>query len=251
MTITEEIRQYLAGNPQPFSRKELIQYLRSKGHSNSIGSIAQVLNGFFESGQVVRISRGCYAPSYDHSHQRPFHCHPSDEVKDISALLKEKYPFTDYIVWDARVVTPFMQHVPNVRRIIVEIERIAVQTAFEDIRSHTDRFVFVDPTKDVLDNYSWGKDVVIVKPLVSQSPKEVVEGVPSPKLEKILVDILCDEDLSYTRGIESLYIYEAALATHPISDRRLLRYAGRRNRTDEVKKLLNECKYDTSGKQDH
>lgn len=40
MTVTEEIRQYLAGNPQPFSRKELIQHLRTKGHNNSTGSIS-------------------------------------------------------------------------------------------------------------------------------------------------------------------------------------------------------------------
>lgn len=247
MNVTEEIRHYLSGNPKPFSRKELIQYLRAKGHDNSIGSITQVLNRFFETGEVVRISRGCYAPADDRNHLRPFQCRPSDEVKGISDLLKERFPFTGFIVWDASAVTPFMQHVPNVRRIIVEIERIAVQAAFEDIRAHTQRVVFVDPTKDVLDNYSWGKDVVIVKPLVSQSPIEEVDGVPSPKLEKILVDILCDEDLSYARGIESFHVYESALATHPINARMLIRYAGRRNRADEVKKLLNDCNYDTSG----
>ena len=47
---------------------------------------------------------------------------------------------------------------------------------------------------------------LIVKPLVSEAPTQEVEGVSSPRLEKLLVDILCDKDFFYLQGQEAAYI---------------------------------------------
>ena len=62
---------------------------------------------------------------------------------------------------------------------------------------------YLNPSKDfVYDNIDLSKEAVIVKPLISESPLLDFKGVRTPHLEKILVDIYCDDDLDYLHGSE-------------------------------------------------
>ena len=50
----------------------------------------------------------------------------------------------------------------------------------------------------------------IVKPLVSESPIQEVNGINVPRIEKLLVDIQCDRDFFYLQEQESLYMMQNA-----------------------------------------
>jgi hypothetical protein len=78
-----------------------------------------------------------------------------------------------------------------------------------------------------------------VKPLVTESPVAEVNGVPSPMLEKLLVDILKDSDFDYLHGAEYDYMLENAISQYRISTSRLTRYARRRGTQAIIQNKIN------------
>ena len=81
-------------------------------------------------------------------------------------------------------------------------------------------------TRDYID---LGKPVVIVKPLVTESPLTQNNDIMVPTLEKLLVDLCKDEDFYFLQGVEETYIMENARSLYGINENRLNRYAKRRN----------------------
>jgi len=43
---------------------------------------------------------------------------------EMAQYLKKRYPLADFCIWDAASVIPFMLHVPNIKMIIVDVERL-------------------------------------------------------------------------------------------------------------------------------
>ena len=42
----------------------------------------------------------------------------------MAQYLKKRYPLADFCIWDAASVIPFMLHVPNIKMIIIDVERL-------------------------------------------------------------------------------------------------------------------------------
>ena len=99
--------------------------------------------------------------------------------------------------------------------------------------------VFLSPDADFVADYiHLDQASLIVKPLVSEAPTQEIEGVSSPRLEKLLVDILCDKDFFYLQGQEAAYIFEKATQIYGIKTDQLMRYASRRNAKSKIEQLL-------------
>jgi hypothetical protein len=91
-----------------------------------------------------------------------------------------------------------------------------------------------------MENYVLGSpEAIIVKTLISEAPLQNVQTMPVPTLEKILVDLYSDSDIFYfLQGKEMLTIFENALEKYTVNIDRLLRYAARRNRKEELQKII-------------
>jgi hypothetical protein len=84
-------------------------------------------------------------------------------------------------------------------------------------------------------------DSILISRLVTQSPQKTVHGVPSPKLEKILVDIFVDGDkFYYFQGEELTRIFESVFSTYWINEKTLFRYAGRRMVGEKLRQFIRE-----------
>ena len=100
---------------------------------------------------------------------------------------------------------------------------------------------FLSPKEDIMSDYiRLDKKAFIIKPLVSESPLQEVNGMKVPSLEKLLVDIQCDKDFFYLQGQEGLYMMRNALAHYNVNVDMLLRYASRRNIRVQIKQCLQE-----------
>lgn len=104
----------------------------------------------------------------------------------------------------------------------------------------TSSLILRDSEKSTLTRLAAGREIVVVTPQVSQAPVEVLDGITVPTLEKILVDILSDNALHALTGSEAYAIYSTAFDRYAVSRKTLLRYAGRRNRTDAVNTIMKE-----------
>ena len=67
-----------------------------------------------------------------------------------------------------------------------------------------------------------------------------------PRIEKILVDALGDNELFFAGGSEIYNIYEYAFERNNVNMSKLLRYASRRNRKDKVEHIINTINNDKS-----
>ena len=66
----------------------------------------------------------------------------------------------------------------------------------------------------------------------------MVDGCTVPRIEKILVDAIADNELLFAGGFEIYSIYEYALERNNVNMSKLLRYASRRNRKEKVERII-------------
>ena len=83
---------------------------------------------------------------------------------------------------------------------------------------------------------------IFVKPLITESPTLLNEGVMVPTLEKLLVDLQKDQDFFYLQEAEGLNIFSNALSLYTINENRLLRYASRRGIRKEIETIIQSIK---------
>lgn len=164
---------------------------------------------------------------------------PRPDTADLARKIKKRYPLADFCIWDAGSVAPFMLHVPNVKMTIVDVERFLLPSFFDAIKEMCpDQAVLLNPTEDEYYKYGSHRASIVVNPLYTESPLEIVDGIVVPTAEKVLVDIVANPEFFYLQGSEATTIYSNVLRDCHISIPRLKRYARRRRCIDEVEKRL-------------
>ena len=78
--------------------------------------------------------------------------------------------------------------------------------------------------------------------MVTESPLETIEKLKTPSLEKILVDIFSNEMWESLQGYELVRIFENATNRYSINKSKLLRYATRKGKKEEIINFLNTNK---------
>jgi len=69
----------------------------------------------------------------------------------------------------------------------------------------------------------------------------MLEGFNTPSIEKILVDVAGDVEFDFLQGAEITYFYSNVIERHNINKSKLIRYATRRGRRQEVEQLFNNA----------
>ena len=81
-------------------------------------------------------------------------------------------------------------------------------------------------------------DFILIKPMVSESPIFEDKGVHVPELEKLLVDH--DSDKEYAAYTDDMLQkeFQRAFELYPVNTSRLLRYAGRKGKKEEIQSRI-------------
>lgn len=160
-------------------------------------------------------------------------------IRSIFKKLKKEFPFAKFCVWDTLMINEFMQHQPNRNMILVETDKEITNSAFYFLRE-IKKSVFVEPTADILEKYVVNeKEIVVVKPMVSEAPIQHVNDVETATIEKMLVDIFSDDIIfSAQQGVEMRTIFKNAFDKYTINQSKMLRYADRRRKKDEISKFV-------------
>jgi len=134
-----------------------------------------------------------------------------------------------------------MLHIPKSSETIVEVEKGSEESVFYFV-SESYKNVFLNPSSDILEKYADdSQGTIIIKNLITDSPLQTVDDVQIPSIEKIIVDLILDNDLfSHYQGRDLKAIIEKAYQYNSINEDRLYRYAQRRGKRDFVKKLIEQ-----------
>ena len=235
MTGVDTLILELASKQEIFTLKEAYQCCHVSLDEEKT-KIRKRLSVLASSGKLVRKGSGTYALS-----DKPiFRPNVSNGVKDLYESLKKNYPFTKICVSEGPWISPLLHHLASNQTIYVEVEKDASEFVFDRLKSDGVK-AFYKPDADMMYRYvNLDERNVFVKNLVSEAPLQKIDGIPVSTLEKILVDIYCDQDFSYLQGSEYVRIAENAMTIFNINKTKLLRYAKRRGVKEELEKIYNE-----------
>ena len=238
MTAVNQIIDIAKKQDGIFTRKDLLNVVRSGMKNISEGSLVVLLNRMIAENKIIRVSYGKYKLNEDLKHE--FLYEPNEFMLSLNKHIKEIFPFIDYCIWQPSVFASMMLHVPAVRTTLVDVEREAMESVFMSLQNVESEIpIFLNPSQEDVDRYSTNRDLIIVRPLVKEAPLDVINGCPVPTLEKMLVDAISDKELQHLQGNELYTIYSNAFSDYAIKKTRLLRYAARRNRKQKVEQIIN------------
>lgn len=165
----------------------------------------------------------------------------SKKLQEIYDKVKEQFPFLNLCIWETSWLNEFMVHQPGKFMTIVEVENGTEESVFYHLKTIYN-YVFIKPNRQELEWYVYdSNDSIIVKKLVSQAPVLQSKKIATPKLEKVLVDVLAEKDFYYPyQGQELINIYENAFRYYKISLKSLNRYADRRKCSNMVKNFFKQ-----------
>lgn len=190
-------------------------------------------------GVLYRVGRGSYSLSETYY----FKPEVSRSLKLLFGVVKNQFPYLNICVWNTKLINEFMLHQPGRFHTILEVDKDATESVFYKLKDQG-RDVFLNPSEEVFSKYVLGKkEPIVITSLITEAPLEKMNGVMSPSLEKILVDICSNVTLfSAQQGAELIRIYETAFEKYTISETKLLRYARRRNKKEVVERIINKSK---------
>lgn len=220
-------------NSDKIAVRELNLFFRKQLPNITDATISWYIHQLYKESVINRVGRGIYSLS-DKLVFRP----------DISAKLiklykkvQKAFPFIEFCVSETSWLNSFMIHQQVRHRLIVEIEKDAVESVFRKI-SEINKHVYLNPNAEIYELYISDFESIIIKTLTSQSPLKTIDGIKIPELEKILVDILSDVDLYAAQQDEKEYIYNEVYLRYNINMSKLIRYAKRRNRESQARNLM-------------
>jgi len=215
---------------------DIANFYRIAGEQIKLTNIRWRVYSLVQKGILQRVGRGkfCFGKSINYFPEI------SPKLKSLYNIILKNFPFSRVCVWHTSVFNEFMQHQTGKFYYLVEVEKDAAEAVFYFLKERN-LSVFLNPNQEILDKYiPENKDIYIVKSLVSEAPTQQIEKICTVSIEKMLVDIFCDETLfAAQQGAEMRTIFNEALRKYTVNQNRMLRYADRRKRKNDFNNYLN------------
>lgn len=241
MTTTNAILKFASIQGGTFQRKDLLFFVANHNPDIKKRAIDLQLRRLVASGVVFRKRRGVY--SIEENSLPEFIYKPSEKEKAMFMKLRTLFPFLKMCIWSPKVLSSFMLHVPNIGYCFLDVEKDGMESVFNALQGmNHERKILLLPSPTDCERYLTGTDAIVVRKLIGESPLTEVEGCIVPRIEKILVDAIDDNELLFASGSEIYNIYQYALERNNVNLNKLMRYASRRNRKEKVKQILNTIK---------
>ncbi len=218
------------------SRKQLIQSIRKDFPDWKESTVIVYLSQLKSEGEITSPSRGHYSLE----NRQTYTPYLEDDLKRIFKKAQKHFPYARICIWDTLWLNHFMRHQQFVNYRVLEVEKDASNQVFYFLSDYN-KNVFLNPDEKIFGRYiANSKDIIIIKNLISEAPTIELEKIVIPTPEKLLVDMLIDDDLFAAQQNELSFIYENALKNYTINTLQMKRYALRRNREQKVKELLDK-----------
>lgn len=233
-TLEKHIGRYFKESER-LSKQKLVISIKKDFPSWSDNTINMYLSKLKKEGVINAPSRGIY----EMDSSIPFQPNISNNLKRVFNKVKREFPYINFCIWDTVWLNDFMRHQPIKHYVVIEVEKDASESVFNFL-TEINKNVFINPDEEIFDRYIHNQDeVLIVKNMVSESPLIEKDKINIPALEKLLVDMLIDITLFSAQQNEKEFIMRSVMQKYTLNELKMRRYAVRRNRDEEIDKLIN------------
>ena len=228
MTDCEQYIIEYASKKDTFRAADLLVDATDGGFTDT--TVNWTLRKLTAEGKLFRTGRGVYSVRG----KQEFRNEPDENLIKLAKEINEKYPSVKTCFYKGTILSPLLHHLAYNALTYIEVPRELTEILFHRLKETSDK-VWLKPSREVMQNYiDLSQPGIIIKPIISDSPITVESGIPMPTLEKLLVDTLCDDGFNYLQGGEWQYMIENAYSLFTVNQSRLLRYAGRRGKLQEI-----------------
>lgn len=219
-----------------YTRKELYQLILREKPNLSESTFRWTLYDLQRKHKLFRTDYDTYMttepsilPEY-----RPFY---TDRAKKISSRLSDRFSEIEYVIFEGVLLNEFLNHQIVQNTIYIQVEKDISSYVSDTLQQEYGGIILRNPTRKEFDRY-WIRDCIVVLDLISQAPL----NTHSPHdicIEKMLVDILAEKSIAATFSPSELpTVFENIQNCYRIYMRKVNRYAGRRGKTEEVKRYM-------------
>lgn len=221
-----------------YSRQQLISLLREDTPLLKDGSYQWAIGGMLNSGEIIRTSFDEYMVAAGKSLPEYLPTY-TQLASDLLERVAAKFPYIGFTVFETVLMNDFLNHLIAQNTIFLQVEKEASAFVFRFLQDEGTENVMYKPTKKDFNLY-WTTDSVIITDMVSEAP--IASNNPHViTIEKMLVDMYCDKRIQSTYSkAEYPSVLEQVIKTYKVEKNKMFRYAGRRNKATEIKKILGE-----------
>ena len=221
-----------------YSHQELIRLLKSDYPQMRDSSYHWAVCGMLKCGSLSKIARNVYVVQNERKKPvyRPAY---SDLAAKLIAQISDKYSSVRFTVFETALMNDFLNHLVAQNTLFVQVEKEVSIFVLRFLQELGYEHLLYKPKKADYDLY-WKKDCIVVTDMISEAPLSA-SAPHEICLEKMLVDMYCDKLISsaYSKS-EYPEVLKQAMETYHIEPAKMMRYARRRGRKDEMKKILQE-----------
>ena len=227
----------LMSKKESFTREDLKEAIQMNDPNYNLENISSLLESYIKKGLVKKIGLNQYSVITD---KKGYVYTMSKELQEIHDYLLKEYSNIRFQVWEFSQLNEFLNHLLATTTYVVEVEDMFTESFFEILKEKFNH-VLLKPTCDEFFRYA-KNGTILVKKLVSESPNDI-DTPHQVRLEKILVDVVADK---FTSGLinksEVLGVYQYSFNRYIIDERKMLRYARRRNAQMSITGVLKDAK---------
>ena len=221
-----------------YTRRQLVSILQEETPMLKTGSYQWAVGEMLKNGYIVRVGFDEYMLS-GVDIQPEYEPRYSELASELLNVLEEKYSYSEFTIFETVLMNDFLNHLIAQNTVFVQFEKDLSIFAFRFLQETDFGHVLYKPSKRDFDLY-WGADCIVITDMRSEAPLSV-RAPHSITMEKMLVDIYCDRLIRETYSkAEYPSVMEHALRTYKVEKTKLLRYAGRRNKAEEIERIISE-----------
>lgn len=219
-----------------FTRNDLFEALQKENPELNYNSFKWIISELIEKHLIYRIDYNSYSQSRDVTNRiyTPLY---SENVRKLKQMIEEEYPLADFCLFESYLLNEFLNHQIANNTIIVQMEKELGGFLFDFLLEEYEGRVLYKPDKESLQRY-WNENCIIIVDRVSEAPKDK-QNPHDMTIEKLLVDIFAEPVI---RNLFSPSEYpdmvEIIMERYYVDDKKMLRYAKRRNAVEKVRKYL-------------
>ena len=219
------------GKAESITLEEIFRFYRSVPKATAHWRIYKLI----ETGVLQRIGRGLYRVGTE----TVYHPELPRNLKSIYQKIREQFPYAAICAWHTSCLNEFTIHQPGKHTLLIEVEKDVAESVFNFLNEQH-KEVFLNPSKEVYHRYVSGKkEGIVILPLISEAPTQVINNTATVTIEKILVDIFCDSVIfAPFQGNEMRNIFKTAMQKYTVNMSTLKRYAFRRGKKEELENYI-------------
>jgi hypothetical protein len=220
-----------------FETADIIAFYQHNNLALKASTVNWRIYSLIHSGVLDRVSKGKFRVGKSRNWQPEI----TPRISTIHKKLKKQFPYLTICMWNNAVFNEFMVHQLFKYYILVEVEKDAMESVFFYLKDSKFN-VALNPDKDFLYLYFSGlHECIIVKPLISEAPLQILDDMQVQSIENLLVDVFCDDQVfAAMQGTEMQNIFKGAFSKYSVHIDRLFRYANRRGRKKKLLTYLNK-----------